>query len=932
MEKLEKNGPGEKLGILLGIKPGEGLMTFLSLAIYFCQGFAGICLLSASMAIFLSHFQAGDLAYVYILGALAIMGTGGAFSTLQGRVALTRLTALTFMFLFFTLLGGRLWLSLGPGSWASLFLATLSIVFTALTNISVWGLCSRLFNVRQAKRLFALINSGEVAAQMLAGFITPYVAVNWGTPNLLYLSAAAVGISLVLTMIMAGYFKDRLSVSEDEDKKPRPVKSNFFLKERYPRLLHVLMALSVMIFYLAEVAFNSQAEIRYIDPITLAGFFGHFYAAGSIILLLIGTLLSGRLINRLGTILSLFLLPAGLFFVCSVVASVSLFQAETSSIVFYLVIALKMFDYVLRFSIHETSFLVLYQPLSVRKRLMVQTSVQSWARPAATILVGGLLLLLDFFGFKPDILIVSSVMLLVLAIWLGNTLVLRKLYPQVLLEALKKRRFSMADPTFASETGLNALIDRLKSPHPGEVLYALELVEENFPGQMADQLIRLLDHPSEPVRVNALSRLEILRPQSARETVKNIILNDRENVSIRAAAVLTFASIDESEALVELTDFMDHKNPQISRNAMVGLLKYGGIEGIMIAGDKLMRMLASLNNQDRESAARIMGDVGIYSFYRPLGPLLKDRSAQVRKAALSSAEKLKNPCLAPHLIDNLAVPEVRGPAVKALASIGEPVLPELTAAFNLPTQQRDILVGIIKTAAAIPGARAESFLIENIFFSDVTVRRHVMFSLYNREFEAPADLRPKIKDIIKAESEAAVWLLTCLASTSAEPNMVLLTKALNDELDDCIARLLALLSFISPSKSIREVWRNLKHKSQSRQAYAMEMIDVIIEEEIKKMVLPLLESASPQQKLEIMGRQPNQGGLSGEVILVDILAKERAWVTPWTQTTALYAMGLSPSPTFRDSIDRAVARGDYLLQETGRWALDRLRLALSSPE
>ena len=54
-------------------------------------------------------------------------------------------------------------------SWVALGLAIWNSVVGVLTGLVFWGLAGRVFDVRQAKRLFGLVGSGEAVAGVIAG-------------------------------------------------------------------------------------------------------------------------------------------------------------------------------------------------------------------------------------------------------------------------------------------------------------------------------------------------------------------------------------------------------------------------------------------------------------------------------------------------------------------------------------------------------------------------------------------------------------------------------------------------------------------------------------------------------------------------------------------------------------------------------------------
>ena len=64
-------------------------------------------------------------------------------------------------------LGIYLAANLLPYRWPFLLLMAWSIAMYALSSLAFWGAASRLFDVRQGKRLFSLVSAGDVVAAAL---------------------------------------------------------------------------------------------------------------------------------------------------------------------------------------------------------------------------------------------------------------------------------------------------------------------------------------------------------------------------------------------------------------------------------------------------------------------------------------------------------------------------------------------------------------------------------------------------------------------------------------------------------------------------------------------------------------------------------------------------------------------------------------------
>jgi|GEM_PF-1971388 len=913
----------QKLLEVLDIKPGEGKIVGLALGATFFHGVSSIYLFSVSHSLFLASFAAKDLAYTYIGGAATVFIVGAAYAALQHRMKLANLVNATLAALLLTLIAARFWLSLAPPQGPAAFLAVWTVAYTTLTYMSIWGLFGQIFDTRQAKRLFGLIGAGEFAADILSGFVTPLVVDLIGSVNLLWVAAFGLFMSIVFTWLISRACHEQAAQVQSTAPEAPPARLADMFKERYPRLLHLLWGLSLMAFYLLDTGFSNAVENYYrdaLDPMT--SFLGVFFAVGSAVNMIVQTFVSGRFLSRVGIIKALFILPVGVLLGSLCIAGGQFIVPKAGLAMFIMAVGCKMFDYVLRNAIHDPAFQVLYQPLPLAKRFAVQSSVLTRAEPMAA-LAGGAVLLLGRLSFEVDVASVAVLMAIVQIVQVGFTFSLGGLYLKMLMEALKSRRFGATEDEIKDQHGVQYLLGFMESRHPGEVLYSLHLLERNAPQLLTARVETLLHHSSPAVVTAALALLERTRPESALPEVRRMLLDATAASPIRAAAVLAYAGIAETEATDLLTEFLHAPDLPLAQAALAGLLKHCGIEGIVASGERLMEMLRSEDPQRRKAAVLTLGEAAIPAFYRPLRLSLHDPCAEVRHAALISAEKLGNLRLVPLLIPHLASPQTRRLACKAIAAAGEAGLPELGMAMANPDLPREIALGCIKTAALISGQAATAFLVEHLFFPDVEARTLILARLQRLAYR-PNDEEQQtlLKNLMDQEAAFAGRLLRCRMAIAGKREMDLLAVALGREYTACVNRLLALVSFTCAQQEFQAAQRCLREPG--KEAYALEMLDAMIPEACKRLLFPLLEDASDGQRAERLEKLYPQKPLDLDAALAAVATMGRAWLKPWTRAVAAYTIGLRNPGDFAAVLTQAAASRDPMLAETAQWALRRI--------
>lgn len=909
-----------KIRALLDVKPGEVGITALAIGTTFFHGVSTVYLSSVSHSLFLAVYEAKHLAYTYIGGAIIVLLVGWAFAALQHRMSQVKLLIGTLTFLLVTLLGARIWLYIGSPRGPAAFLALWTVAYTTLTYMAIWGMFGRIFDTLQAKRLFGLIGAGEFAADVLSGFVTPLLVALMGSINLLYVAGGGLFMSIVFTFLISAASRQNTPQTRSPEPKPAALKIKEVVKSRYPLLLHLLWGLSLMAFYMLDTVFSNALEKHYVDALDpMTSFLGVFFAGGSAVNMIVQTFLTGRILNFIGIIKALFLLPLGVALGCVALFGSQYFTPRVSLTVFILAVGCRMYDYVLRNAIHDLAFQILYQPLPLSRRFAVQSSVLTRAEPTAA-LVGGLLLLLWQLYFHIDAVNVATGMIVVLTALIGLTFSLKDQYILVLKEALKRRRFGRTEDEWPDSAIPEYLAGFLESRFSGEVIYALDFLEKNAPHHLVVRLESFLSHPSTDVLICVLSQIERLRPQAVLPKVRRIMLDRTADPAVRTAAVLAYAAVDEAGAVDTLTDLLAFSD--LRQACLQGLLKHCGVEGILASGNMLLDMINSADPQDRKNAALTLGQAGIPAFYRPLRRLLSDPFLEVRQAALVAAGRLGHPRLMPSLISLLAGSRTRRLAIKAIVGVGEAGLGDLSLAVSKPGQSREILIGCFAAAARLAGSAAEAFLLEHLFHPDVALRSLILAQLAHRNYRpSTAEEISLLKTLLDGEAELVVWLNNGTTVLAGHDDLAILTKALATEFEDSLERILSLLALFCPPNSTRDIGRNLRRPERNKQAYALEMLDSLIPVDMKKKYLPLLD---PQDRPARLLKQSRETGLSPERIIMAVAERNRGWLCPWTRATAIYLMGQRPEPGYREVVTAAGTSELPLIKETTAWALDRI--------
>lgn len=904
----------------MNIEPGEGWPLTLLMAHSFFVGIVIVTFFAASSALFLTEFGSETLPYVYIASAIISTLTGSVYSRFEKWLSIRKLLTGTLLFLLLSVTVFRLSLWFTDAYWPAFGLMAWFTVLNALLSVEFWGLTGRLLDVRQAKRLFGLVASGEMVASVIGGLLTSLFLRHFATEDLLIASAIGLVFCMAVLLKIIRRYGDRLPhpVTDVEERRS---KFRDLLKRKYILRIFLLYLLVVIVYHFIDFRFLDSARMRYQNQDELARFFGLFFGLVQGVTLLLLTFVTGHIISKYGVRIGMRIRPV-LLTVCTIALIISTLGVGPVGMLFWMALITKVVDLVFFRATSAPAFLVLYQPIDTKHRFSTQVAVESMVGPIAGGLAGGVLLLLHAFG-PAGITYLPFAVLVLLFAWMAASARAYREYRRTLAEALRGRSLEGESLSLDEGSLVDILKARLEGPHPGEIIYALDLLEKQDSEPIETMLIDLLDHPSPEVREDVLSRVQRLEVALAFPAVKELVESD--NVpKVRAAALRTFCALGEAEVVEDVAPFLDHTNPEIKLGAMEGLLHSGGIDGVLLAGQYLIDFENAKDPEERIFAARVLGEVRISSFYRPLIQLLQDENTEVRKAALIAAGEIKSARLWPMVLQNLSSHLYHTPAATSLVIGGESAIPALETAFAQPGTTRELQMRIACVCGKIRGDAAISSLKGWMDRPDKGIRSEVFKALRACEFQAVDADVIDIRRLIREEAADATWMLAASLDIGMSGNLATLHNAISQEMDQVHKRCFHLLSFIYDPKFVLRAQENLLNAFGQQRAYALEVLDTTLSRDLKTILFPFLENLEPHACLDMMEEQFPQNRMSPMDRLDEIIACKDRRVMPWLRSCAIHAAVAQSATECVGTIQDNIYDPNALVRETVAWALSRL--------
>jgi HEAT repeat protein len=908
----------DRLLILLDVQHAERRPVFLMWVYSLCLGVAISEVMAVSNALFLDTFGSAGLPWLYMAVALVMGATSYGYLKLSERFSFQRLSqwVLGLLLAWVLLAWAGLWLA--RSRWLLFSLPLLLPTISGLGSLIFWTWAGRLFDLRQGKRLYGLIGSGRWLAAMLFGATVPLLVQGIGTENLLVVAAAG-----LMGALAANFAAHRLESSptarQTSARETTQTTAGGRRPLRYPAMLAALTVISSVGYYVAEYLFNDRVAANFADADQLAGFWGLFSAIEGLLTLTLGTVAAGPFIARLGVLAGITVQPGVLMLVTAAMLIFAALQGVDG--LFWLAVANYLIMIVLSSSIDRPAVSILYQPLPTAERNRALTIIEGIIQPLAMGLLGLGLVVLNARGVSLlgllGVLIVASLAWVVVAWQLGQTE-----YPRMLQKALARRALDGLDAQLTDAASLSLLKDGLNHAHPAAVLYALHTLETTDPQAAAEALPGLLKHPEEQVRREAWVSVERLKPSGIANQALACLLAERQP-AVLGVALRGLAAVDGEQGFAQALSYLEASHPAVRLGAVVTLVRYGGIEGVLAAGQVLLQLASSVNVNERVLAAQALGEIGVKSFFQPLVPLLNDDALEVRRAALRSAGRLRSRELWPLVVNSLHDARTRHPAQQALADAGPLAWDALQSNLHWEHQPTEILCRLIGAAGQVGGEKVVNMLAQRIDSENVRLRGEIWRQLFRLGYQPPPEQRPALRQQLNREAQHAAWLLAAWNDIGNGPKDMMRSAFLNS-LALLRLRVLHLLSFLYDPQAIRRVRYNLFFGSASQRAVALEVIETLVGREVSSLVLPVLDNSPPEVAYVRLNSLYPQEQRSVAERLTEIIEHTEHRLMPWLITCALYTAGHERLSELLGAIRAGIASDDALVREMAAWSLCRM--------
>ncbi len=803
------------------IKRGEEAISLLLFFYFFLLSAPYTIIKSVRNAKYIIEYSAVWLPVAYLITAI-FMGFVVAFhSKIQDRIPRALLIIVSLIFFILSSFAFGL-LFLKDLGWVPLVFFVWANIFVMVLMTQFWILVNDIFNPREAKRLIGFFVSGGILGGIVGGLLAGVLA-TYIPDFLMYIAG---GMLILNIGVVAAIFRWRQKTSppsslpETRDfQKSGKIKKVGFLacfrtirETYYLKLLAAVVTITWIVSTFIDVQYNSVIE-NAITQTFYISFFGYFNSALLVVPFFIQLLMTSNIIKRFGIRLTLLVYPLMLLLF-------SFGIAAFPTIPFAL--GIKGSDKSLSFSLNQSVRELLYIPISPEVKYKAKIFIDMFLNRLGKGIGALLLLVFIWVPTAPNlrIRIVSIMSLAFILLWVALNLRVSKEYANIIKGKLKKRE--RADRIVDEKLDVDFMklvLDTIEDKNRSSILYAMDIFDLIKHDKLTPEVKKLIGYKQDEVKVSSVGMLF--------EGSESGIAPDFE---------------DQEEEGVLLKEIEEIMALDVYQEIMGGY-----INDVLVKKD-------TRTETARMEVAKALGFLDSRSpMSEKLEELLNDDSLEVCRYAMASAAKLQKREYVTALIEKLENPITRMDARAALEKYGSKITGTLADYLGDLEMDLELRKEVVAVLARIGNQEAVDFLLweleerrENIESEIIDAMdriRSIRPDVYFQERVIKAKISEQVKEYYKN-------LIDTHERSSAASQDISAGFDVSNLMITLLSDIFKLLGLIYPHEDIVKSFQNIRTGTKDSVAYGVELLDNILQKEIKDALFPIIEDLSIRDRVE----------------------------------------------------------------------------------
>jgi len=906
---------------ILNVYPEEWWIVKRLYLLQFFQG-AGIAFFfTSAFAQFLDKFPITKLPWVMISSAALLWITGYIYAKLEHALSFKQFNIGTLFFTTISMLVCWLFNHNSTGDWFYYILMAWFYVLYMIDNLGFWGIAALLFDVRQSKRLFAVISAGDIPAKFLGYTLALIIVPYTGTKNLILIGACCTLASLPFFMAILKSGKheahqNKNSHHSHERRKPKKIGKivSDIVTNTYIRRIALISLITSCCVILFNYGLYGEVAKAYHEDVELATFIAFFYASIRIIAFITKMIFTSRLTVSLGVKSALFITPVGMMLLILSIIIVGTFSHD-QKLIFYLFGISSIVVEVLRTSFNTPVLLTLMQPLPINERMRAHNIVKGIMDPFASFISGIVLLVFYYLGRKADLIHLCFGLLGLGALWVIGIVLVNRRYVSILIKTISSRYFSKDEFELNDDVVMAQVKKRMMKGSELEVISILSMLSSKKIDKAAEDLIlQLLHHPSNRVKIEAIHVVAGRNFANALESLEKLFTHDTDD-SVRIEAIKAYCRISSEET--DLLPYLHHTDETIRYAAITGMILNSNDILQQHAEYALTHLLFSSTYNEKKNGIAILHKVKDSYRHPDHISLIEHPDSEIAEQAINAIGKTSDAKTIRVLFNKISTHEKA--VLEALYEAGETSVPLIQEQLAGGFMNARIQEKLITLLGKIGGENATTVLLELIRERNHTPS--IIRALHRCRYSADGNTQKEFESIARTYIAYGVELLHMQQALSKRSeNYNVLNNSIYYEIQNIREILLFIFGCVYDREKMNQVKYGLSVKGDST-ANAMEIIELTVKKDIGRLFNTLFEGTSVEQRCESLRALFADGEFRHiDQILSRILSEKPIDYYSWTKACSMYISKKHDHVIDITLFEKFVASDNRLLRETALFA------------
>jgi len=805
-------------------RPDEAALTIRLYFYFFLMMAASYMILPLKTSLFLKRLKPESLPVAYLITAVLMSFVAALNSRLIQRLNRRRYISLSLIFFIGSLLVFRI-LFQNPSALVTIAFWFWAEAFLAISVMQFYILVYDLYSPRQAKRFIGFFVGGGLLGGLAGSLVTVFLSRRLGSENLLLICPVLLAAALWLTSRIHGTAptaesapataRGEIGLPKARERVSYLQSLRVLLKSRYLLILSGMMLVSFAVSKLIDWQFNSELYLHFSDD-GKTQFLGAFQIALLSVSYLLLIFLTGRILKKFGLLTALFVAPVVLAF--GAASGIALGFLLPGALMVWATL-MRGTDKSLSFSLSQSTREVLYIPVPPETRAKAKVFIDLFVNKFADVMASVLILIFSI-RLKMTVAEMSVFSLGLILVWF----VLNRRITREYIGIVKKNltiKWPDADKYVLEHVDLDAtklVFDTLESRNRSSVLYAMNLMDLVQRDKLSPELRKIIGEHASEVRAGSFDTLlDVAGTKLVPEM--DDVLEERDF----GAEVREVLSLDVYQQLMR--EHIEKSTEHAGPGSDVAQMEIAKALGMMNADSPLVKNLAKL---------------------------LRSDSPEVVGYALESAGRQRKREFVPMIVPHLGRPGTAEAAAGALLEYGDRIAGMLKDYLADPAEEPAVRKAIPAILARMGTPRAAAILVHELKAREGAVSAEVIAALDKLRSARPdipfaaADIQPEIFNHVAK----ACGLIQELALAQHKGRPAASAGDPEAQLARTLQQIFSLVGLLYSRDDVARAFQNYHEGKKTSVDYALELLENILDKDIKDVLLPLLEERPLDEKAQ----------------------------------------------------------------------------------